>query len=105
MMKKDVVAGLGEIGSPLLKLFSKTENIVGYDLNEKLMNKNKFNKLEDLSTSLLHIAIPVTVKFDSNVIQLYKKFKPECIVIHSTIPPGTTKRLHKKIPTRMCGYP
>ena len=24
-MKKDVVAGLGEIGSPILKLFSKTE--------------------------------------------------------------------------------
>ena len=97
MMKKDIVAGLGEIGSPILKLFEKTEKVVGYDLNEKLMNKNKFNKLEDLSTSLLHIAIPVTVKFDSNVIQLYKKFKPDCIVIHSTIPPGTTERLQKKL--------
>ena len=97
MMKKDVVAGLGEIGSPILKLFSKTEIIVGYDLNEKLMNKNKFNKLENLPTSFLHITIPVTAKFDSNVIQLYKKFKPDCIVIHSTIPPGTTERLQKKL--------
>ena len=96
-MKKDVVAGLGEIGSPILKLFSKTEIIVGYDLNEKLMNKNKFNKLENLPTSFLHIAIPVTAKFDSNVIQLYKKFKPDCIVIHSTIQPGTTERLQKKL--------
>ena len=95
-MKKDVVAGLGEIGSPILKLFSKTETIVGYDLNKKLMNNNKFNKFKDLPTSFLHISIPVTVKFDSNVLQLYEKFKPECIVIHSTIQPGTTERLQKK---------
>ena len=45
----------------------------------------------------LHIAIPVTTKFDSNLIQLYKKFQPECIVIHSTIPPGTTEKLQKKL--------
>ena len=44
MMKKDVVAGLGEIGLPILKILSKKEKIVGYDLNEKLMNKTKFHK-------------------------------------------------------------
>jgi len=38
-MKKDVVAGLGEIGLPILKLISKKEIVVGYDLNKKLMNK------------------------------------------------------------------
>ena len=42
IMKKDVVAGLGEIGSPILKLFSKTGKIVGYDLNKKLMDETKF---------------------------------------------------------------
>jgi UDP-N-acetyl-D-mannosaminuronate dehydrogenase len=96
-VKKDVVAGLGEIGSPLLKLFSKYEKIVGYDLDKKLMNKIKFDKLNELPTSFLHITIPVTKKFDSNLVQLYKKFKPECIVVHSTIPPGTTERLQKKL--------
>ena len=97
IMKKDVVAGLGEIGSPLLKLFSKTEKIVGYDLNKKLMDETKFNKFDNLLTSFLHIAIPVTKKFDSNLIRLYKKFQPECIVIHSTISPGTTERIQKKL--------
>ena len=96
-MKKDVVAGLGEIGLPILKILSKKEKIVGYDINKKLMNENKFSKLNELSTSFLHIAIPVTTKFDSNVIQLYKKFKPDCIVIHSTVPPGTTERLQKRL--------
>jgi len=97
VMKKDVVAGLGEIGTPILKIISKKELAIGYDLNEKLMNKTKFKKLEDLPTSFLHIAIPVTIKFDSNLIKLSKKFQPECIVIHSTISPGTIERIQKKI--------
>ena len=96
-MKKDVVVGLGEIGLPILKLFSKTEKIVGYDADKKLMNQTKFNKYESYQTSFLHIAIPVTKKFDSNILQINKKFQPECIVIHSTIPPGTTERIQKKI--------
>ena len=74
IMKKDIVAGLGEIGLPILKILSKKENIVGYDVNEKLMNKKKFNKLNKIPTSFLHIAIPVTKNFDSNLIKLNKQF-------------------------------
>ena len=97
VMKKDIVAGLGEIGLPILKILSKKENIVGYDVNEKLMNKKKFNKLNEMPTSFLHIAIPVTKNFDSNLIKLNKQFQPECIVIHSTISPGTTERIQKRL--------
>ena len=96
-MKKDIVAGLGEIGFPILKLFSKKQTTVGYDLDKRLTNKLKLKKLQGTETSFLHIAIPVTSKFDSNLLQLYKKFKPECIVIHSTISPGTTERIQKKL--------
>ena len=96
-MKKDVVAGLGEIGSPILKLLSKKELAVGYDLNKKQMNTKKFKKLELFQTRFLHIAIPITKKFNSNVIEMCKKFQPECIVIHSTISPGTTEKLQKKL--------
>jgi len=96
-LKKDVVAGLGEIGSPILKLLSKKQTTVGYDIDKSSMNESKFKTLQDTQTSFLHIAIPVTSKFDSNLLQLYKKFKPECIVIHSTIGPGTTERIQKKL--------
>ena len=64
IMKKDVVAGLGEIGLPILKILSKKEKIVGYDINKKLMNEKKFLQLNEFPTSFLHIAIPVTTKFD-----------------------------------------
>ena len=96
-MKKDAVAGLGEIGSPILKLLSKKQITVGYDLDKILVNESKLKKFQSMQTSFLHITIPVTSKFDSNLLQLYKKFKPECIVIHSTIGPGTTERIQKKL--------
>ena len=96
-MEKDIVAGLGEIGLPILKIISKKDYVVGYDLNKKLMNDKKFAKYENQPTSFLHVAIPVTTKFHSNVILLFKKFKPKCIVIHSTIPPGTIEHIQSKI--------
>ena len=97
-MKKDVVVGLGEIGNPILKMLSKKNIVVGFDLNRDLMDEIKFEKYKNLETSFLHIAIPVTDKLITNILKLYKKFLPECIIIHSTIKPGTTEKLQKKIP-------
>jgi len=95
---KDVVAGLGEIGMPILKLISKTNSTVGYDVNPNLQNKKQFEKLKDIETSFLHICIPFTNKFIINVKTLFKKFQPQAIVIHSTIEPSTTKKLQSILP-------
>ena len=96
-MKKDVVAGLGEIGNPILKILSKKGLVLGYDKDVKLMDQKIFEKYKNTQTSFLHIAIPVTKKFISNVLSLNKKFEPECIVIHSTMGPGYTSELQSKI--------
>ncbi len=97
MIKKNVVAGLGEIGSPILQLISKVVPAIGYDINPKLMNQQKFEKHQDMATSFLHVCIPFTKNFITSIIALYDKFKPECIVIHSTISPGTTDIIQKKL--------
>jgi len=96
-MKKDVVAGIGEIGKSILKLLSKDNIVVGFDLNPDLMDKRKIERYKNLKTSFMHIAIPVTGKFINDVLKLYKKFQPECIVIHSTIKPGMTEKLQEKL--------
>ena len=88
-----MVVGLGEIGLPILKLISKVTIAVGYDINKKLMDEEKFANLLNLNTSLLHICIPFNNNFITNVVQLSKKFTPKGIVIHSTISPGTTRKL------------
>jgi len=95
---KNVVSGLGEIGSPIMKLISATEITVGYDIDSKLMNKKLFKKYEGLETEFLHICIPFTKNFFNNTKKLYQKFKPKVIVIHSTISPYTTNKLQKIIP-------
>ena len=88
-----MVVGLGEIGKPILQLISKATLAIGYDKYEKLMNKKQFLKYEKLETNLLHICIPFSEKFIQNVILLSKKFKPQGIVIHSTISPNTTNKI------------
>ena len=75
-MKKDVVIGLGEIGKPILKLLSKHNIVVGFDLNHDLMDEIKFEKYKNFKTSFLHIAITITDKFINNILNLFKKFQP-----------------------------
>jgi UDP-N-acetyl-D-mannosaminuronate dehydrogenase len=93
---KNIVAGLGEIGNPILQLLQKNI-VIGYDINPNLMDKKKFKKYENLKTTFLHICIPFSDNFIKNVISLYEQFTPEAIVIHSTISPGTTSKLQSKL--------
>jgi len=95
---KDIVAGLGEIGRPILQLISKSTLAIGYDINPQLTDKKNLEKYAKLSVSFLHICIPFTSDFHTNVVSLYEKFKPKAIVIHSTISPYTTKKLQNKLP-------
>lgn len=95
---KDIVVGLGEIGNPILKLLSKSFLTVGYDIDPKLSEQKKLEELEKTETEFVHICIPFNKDFENNVLSYYKKFQPKAIVIHSTISPGTTHKIQKKLP-------
>jgi UDP-N-acetyl-D-mannosaminuronate dehydrogenase len=96
-LNKEIVVGLGEIGGPILKLISKNNCAVGYDINPKLMNKKKFEKFKDIKTIFLHICIPFKDNFKETTLKLVKQFDPAGIVIHSTISPGTTSQIQNKL--------
>ena len=96
-MDNHLVVGLGEIGKPILKLISKKFNAVGYDINPKLMNKQKYEKLKNQQIIFAHICIPFSNNFENNIIKIVKKTKPQGIVIHSTVSPHTTEKLQKKL--------
>jgi len=97
LVKKQVVAGLGEIGTPILKLLAKNTFAVGYDINPKLINVKKLKKYQKFKTSFLHICIPFSEKFTQDVVCLFGEFKPEIVVIHSTVSPNTTNKLQDKL--------
>jgi len=85
------------IGKPIFQLLSKNVLTVGYDIDEKLMDRKNFKKYEKLDTSFLHICIPFKKNFVQNIVSFKKKFSPEIIVIHSTISPNTTSKIQKKL--------
>lgn len=91
------MVGLGEIGKPILQIISKNALTIGYDINPKLMDNKKYLEYQKLPTRFLHICIPFAKNFITNVISLNEKFQPECMVIHSTIRPGTTSILQQKL--------
>jgi len=95
---KHLVIGLGEIGGPILQLLSKHVLTVGYDINQKLMNKKKFDNLKSLDIEFIHVCIPFTNKFNSTIKKFFDEFNPQGIVIHSTIAPNTIKNLQQTIP-------
>ena len=97
MNVKIVVAGLGEIGKPILQILSKKVLTMGYDINSNLMDERKFQKYAQVKTSFLHMCIPFSDSFIKNTISLSSRFNPEIIVIHSTISPGTTSKLQSKL--------
>jgi len=70
-MTKDIVAGLGEIGTPISQLLSKGTKVSGFDINPKLVNKKQNKKYESLQTRFLHVCIPFNKKFEKNIISLY----------------------------------
>ena len=95
-MKKDIVAGLGEIGLPIYKIISRNFPVHGYDIDKNLIPNNP-KKFECYPIRFLHICIPYSKFFLPNVLKLNKFFLPESIVIHSTIKPKTTQNLQKKL--------
>lgn len=94
---KDVVIGLGEIGMPIYKLLSKFDNIVDFDIDKSKMNIKKYKKNLDTPVSFLHICIPFGKNYVKSVVDICNENKPQCIVIHSTIEPYTTKKLQTKL--------
>jgi len=95
-LEKDVVAGLGEIGQPILKLISGVFPAIGYDVNPKKIS-HRYVKGKKLPTRFLHVCIPFNSKFQQNSIELCNNFNPKGLIIHSTVEPHTTDKLQSKL--------
>ncbi len=93
MYYKDIIVGRGEIGSSLLEIF---KNSYCYDIKDGEINEG------DLTCTFLHIAFPYFDSFVKEVKRYKKLFKPEFIIIHSTVPIGTS-RLCKAIHSPVIG--
>ena len=99
-LPKDIVVGLGEIGMPLFKVLAKSFPIVGYDKRTDLIHARQAKQLQNEPTIFIHICIPFLDNFVGEIKKLVTKYKPQGIVVHSTIKPHTTETIQRdlKIP-------
>ena len=84
-----VVAGLGEVGRPLLTILARKYECIGVDLTPVEL---------DGPCSVLHACYPFEIKDFVGTTEGYvEKYKPVLVVIHSTVAVGTTRKVQERV--------
>lgn len=87
--KQVVVAGLGEVGRPLLELATEHYQTVGVDIStsrERVTN-----------VDVLHICYPFGIKdFVGETARYIERFQPALTIINSTVAVGTTRAIAER---------
>ncbi|MEM2338312.1 MAG: NAD(P)-binding domain-containing protein [Candidatus Bathyarchaeia archaeon] len=103
MVKERVlVVGLGEVGRPLFELLKECGKfeVYGYDLNTDRMREIGQSKDSLPETvDIMHVCIPCVnkEKFADAVVGYVECFKPNLVIINSTVEPGTTAEIYKRL--------
>ncbi len=95
------MVGLGETGHALFELLKKKDafTVYGLDLDEakmRVIGQNRSKLPNEVDT--MHVCLPCKTqeKFADTVASYANKFKPKLLIINSTVPPGTTKKIAEK---------
>jgi UDP-N-acetyl-D-mannosaminuronate dehydrogenase len=93
---------LGEVGRPLFELLKESGKfeVYGFDLNTGKMREA--GQLEDIlphTVDVMHICIPCVDKeeFVNDVVGYVERFKPKLVIVNSTVAPGTTFEIYKRL--------
>jgi len=92
-----IVVGQGEIGKPLRTILSRTYHCIGVDIEPVEVAA---------SCSTMHICYPYQIPdFVDTTVAYIRKYKPELTIIHSTVVPGTTRRVFEESGTKLAYSP
>ena len=96
--EKALIIGLGEVGRPLFELMRESERFIvyGFDIDSEKMREVGQEKLPS-EVDVMHVCIPCSSRdeFVNVVVGYVKQFKPKLVIINTTVPPGTTRDVHK----------
>ncbi|MEM3566646.1 MAG: GDP-mannose dehydrogenase [Candidatus Bathyarchaeia archaeon] len=100
-LEKVLVVGLGEVGRPLFELLKERGkfDVYGYDLDEDKMREVGQSAALPDKFDVMHVCIPCHDKEDfvKNVVGYVEHFKPKLVIIDSTVAPGTTMDVYRRI--------
>jgi UDP-N-acetyl-D-mannosaminuronate dehydrogenase len=96
-----LVVGLGEIGQALFALLKKENGFTAYalDLDEaKMRVTGQAKRKLPNEVDTMHVCLPCKIqeKFVDIVAKYAKQFKPKLLIINSTVPPRTTKKIYEQ---------
>lgn len=84
-----VIAGLGEVGKPLLDLVSKHHEAIGVDISPPVVRVDKVD--------ILHVCYPFAIKdFIGETARYMELFKPALTIVNSTVAVGTTRAIAER---------
>ena len=89
MKNKTLVIGAGEIGTSLGNVLSETYDVEWHDPQRE---KNATGTYK-----AINITYPYSDKFIDITREYIARFRPELVIIHSTVAPGTTEKLGKGV--------
>lgn len=93
-----LVVGLGEVGRPLFELLrdSKKFDVYGFDIDESKLHGIEQGELPT-QVDVLHICYPCAnqKKFVEITVDYGRRFKPNLIIVNSTVTPTTTIKIFK----------
>ena len=93
-----VILGMGEVGQAVATVLERKHHVFGQDLD---VARQSGQELQDQRPDTLHIAIRWSDDFFDAVASAIERHKPHGVVVHSTVPVGTTQRLsllHDRLP-------
>jgi UDP-N-acetyl-D-mannosaminuronate dehydrogenase len=103
MVKERVlVVGLGEVGRPLFELLRESGKfeVYGFDLDaEKMRSVGQSEDVLPPAVDVMHVCIPCVDKEDfvNSVAGHVGRFKPKLVIINSTVAPGTTAEIYRRV--------
>ena len=93
-----LVIGVGEVGRSLFELLKQSKKFDVYclDINKEKMQDIQKNDLPK-EVDVLHVCYPCSNQKDfiKTTVNYIKQFNSELTIINSTVPPGTTEKVHK----------
>ena len=84
-----IVAGMGEVGRPLLAILGRTYECAGIDLAPDH---------SDRPCSVLHVCYPFQIQdFLGATVSYIEKYQPQLTIINSTVAPGITRKIQQLV--------
>ena len=85
---RTLIVGGGEVGGALARIL---QNYYPVDVIDKRMTSATASNAGGYE--IMHICFPFSPEFEAEFVRYRQQYQPRFIVIHSTVPPGTSRRL------------